>query len=50
MNKNRLIDLNTLKGLQLGPKWENSAETKKKPKNDRRVQKKKTLDSKRTTK
>jgi hypothetical protein len=50
MNKNRLVDLNTLKGLQLGPKWEKSAETKKKPKNDRRVQKKKTLDSKRTTK
>jgi hypothetical protein len=45
MNKERLIDLNTLKGLQLGPKWENGAERKEMSKSDRGIQKKKKRNS-----
>lgn len=40
MNKDRSVDLNTLKALELGPNWENDVKRIERPKNDRAGQRK----------
>ena len=50
MNKDRVVDLNTLKALELGPNWENDVKVTERSKKDRVVQRKRKGNSTTTNK